>query len=364
MHSPGSFGEKYLLRPVGQGLLQTIRALGEYKGKEALFSRQAPQVLATLRERAVIRSIESSNRIEGVTAPPARMRELVASHTEPRDRSEQEIAGYREVLKLVHASARDMLFSPSVVRQLHRDLYQFSPGGHGGKYKRADNAITETDARGRVRVRFRPVAAFATPDAMDLLHQRFRRARDEARIEPLLLIPAYVLDFLCIHPFTDGNGRMARLLTLVLLYQFEFEVGRYVSLEAQVEQTKEGYYAALEKSSRNWHRGRHRIEPWWEYFLGVMLHSAYREFEARVGAIRSAKGAKGDLVRDAIRNLPQRFRYADVERTCPNVSRPTIQRAFATLRRRGEIRCLTAGRDATWEKIERRSRTSTRPTSR
>ncbi|MDY7226416.1 Fic family protein [Hyalangium rubrum] len=347
----GSFGAGFIARqPISQRLLQTVRLIGEYKGKQALFAGQSPQVLETLRQVSVIQSIESSNRIEGVTAAPNRLKELVADKTTPRDRSEQEIAGYREVLKTIHQSAQDIPLKTRVVLQLHRDLYKFLPAGMGGRWKASDNSITETDAVGHTRVRFKPVAAHRTPAAMDALHEGFAHLRDEGEVEPILLIAAYVLDFLCIHPFPDGNGRMARLLALLLLYQSGYEVGRYISLEQIIERTREGYYEALYKSSQGWHEGTHTLIPWWEYFTGVMLLTAYRDFEQRVGAIVRKRGAKGDIVKDVIARLPMRFQLADVERGCPGVARSTIQRIMVALRDEGSIRCIKAGRDALWEK--------------
>jgi len=347
----GSFSPEFIAsQPVSQRLLQTIRLLGEYKGKQALYAGQSPQVLETLRRAAIVQSIESSNRIEGVTALPERLRELVAEKTTPRNRSEQEIAGYRDVLKTIHGQWADIPATPNVVLQLHRNLYQFEREGFGGRWKSGDNAITETDAEGRTSVRFAPVSAFETPDAMAALHEGFRLLREAGEVEPLLLIPSIVLDFLCVHPFRDGNGRMARLLSLLLLYQTGYEVGRYISLEQIVERTKETYYDALLKSSQGWHDARHSLEPWWEYFLGVMLLTAYRDFEARVGAIDGTRGAKSEVVRDVIARLPVRFRLADVERGCPGVSRPTIRRVMAAMKREGLIRCQTPGRDAAWER--------------
>jgi len=173
---------------------------------------------------------------------------------------------------------------------------------------------------------------------------------DAGTVEPLLLIPAYVLDFLCIHPFADGNGRMARLLSLLLLYQAGYEVGRYIPLETAIENTKEGYDDALQASSRNWHQGQHSLIPWWEYFVGVMLVKAYREFEDRVGATGAKRGAKRDMIRDVVSRLPNECRYADLERALPAVSRPTIARALRELSAEGVVRCIGRGRDATWEK--------------
>lgn len=336
-------------QPITQGLLRAIRAIGEYKGKQELFKEQAPQFLGTLQQAAIIQSTESSNRIEGVAAPLDRIKELVAHKTVPRNRSEQEIAGYRDVLNTIHSNHPNMPFNTGVVLQLHRDLYQFA-SGDGGRWKPVDNEITEIHPDGTEIVRFKPVPAHLTPDSMGQLHDRFNTLWQAGEIERLLLIPAYVLDFLCIHPFRDGNGRMARLLTLLLLYKAGYEVGRYISLERIVERTRESYYDTLQQSSQGWHEGRHTLLPWLEYFLGVMVLSAYREFEERVGLLTAARGAKREMVLDAVERQPRRFRYVDIERACPGVSRPTINRALAELRYQGRIICAKPGRDAIWEK--------------
>ena len=345
-----SFEHDVLARqPLSQSLLQSVRLIGEYRGKEALFTQQSPQVLQALRESAVIQSTESSNRIEGVVAPPQRIRDLVAKRTQPANRSEQEIAGYRDVLNTIHTNSADMQLTTNLVLQLHRDLFQFVPGG-GGRWKSADNDITETRPDGTTVVRFKPLAPHLVPDAMTQLHDRYRSALDAGTVDPLLLVPTYVLDFLCIHPFADGNGRMARLLSLLLLYQAGYEVGRYISLESAIEETKEGYYGSLYASSQGWHDARHSLVPWWEYFVGVMLVKAYRQFEERVGVTTARRGAKRDMIRDAVTRLPTRFRYADLGRALPAISRPSIARALRELRAEGAIRCVKPGRDATWEK--------------
>jgi Fic family protein len=335
---------------LSQTLLQSVRLVGEYRGKEVLFSQQSPQVLQALRESAVIQSTESSNRIEGVVAPAQRIRDLVAKRTEPADRSEQEIAGYRDILNTIHTNFDEMQLTSNLVLQLHRDLFQFVPGG-GGRWKSADNDITETRPDGTTVVRFKPVAPHLVADAMAQLHERYRVALDAGAVDPLLLVPTYVLDFLCIHPFADGNGRMARLLTLLLLYQAGYQVGRYISLETAIEETKDGYYDSLHASSQRWNDARHSLVPWWEYFVGVMLVKAYRQFEERVGVTTARRGAKRDMIRDAVNRLPNRFRYADLERALPAVSRPTIARALRELRAEGAIRCVKPGRDAAWQKI-------------
>lgn len=334
---------------ITQALLQSVRLVGEYCGKEALFSQQSPQVLRALRDSAIVQSTESSNRIEGVVAPAQRIRDLVARRTEPTNRSEQEIAGYREVLNTIHASFAEAQLTSNLVLQLHRDLFQFVPGG-GGRWKSAANDITETRADGTTVVRFAPLAPHLVAEAMAQLHERFHAALESQAVEPLLLVPTYVLDFLCIHPFADRNGRMARLLSLLLLYQAGYHVGRYISLETAIEDTKEGYYDSLYKSSQGWHEARHSLVPWWEYFIGVMLVRAYRQLEERVGVTNARRGAKRDMIRDAVNRLPNRFRYADLERALPAVSRPTIARALRELRVEGAIRCVKPGRDATWEK--------------
>lgn len=330
-------------------LLSTMRILGEYHGKEALFMQQTPQVLESLRQAAIIQSTESSNRIEGIEAPAERIKKIVEHKTTPKNRSEQEIAGYRDALATIHANHADMPLTTGVVLQLHRDLYQFV-ARQGGQWKMTDNEITETRPDGTRVIRFKPVSAHQTPEAMERLHSFFEEEWDKGQIDPLLLIPAYLLDFLCIHPFTDGNGRMARLLTLLLLYHAGFEVGRYSSLEHLIENQREGYYDALYKCSQGWHQGEHTLLPWWEYFLGVILLGAYREFERRTGELTSARGAKTEMVIVAFEKLPDKFRYADLAQACPNVSRPTIKRVLARLREEGAVECIKSGRDAVWEK--------------
>lgn len=345
-----SFNPGFLEKqPITQNLLQTIRRLAEYKGKQDLFKEQSPQLLETLRQAAIIQSTESSNRLEGITAPLERIKELVAKKTTPRNRSEQEIAGYRDALNTIHANYADIPFTTGVVLQFHKDLYQFLPG-EGGKWKPVDNEITETHANGTKVVRFKPVPAHQTQDATEELHKRFDNLWQSGEIEPLLLIPTYVLDFLCIHPFLDGNGRMARLLTLLLLYKAGYEVGRYISLEQMVEHTKESYYDTLYQSSQGWHETQHPILHWWEYFLGVRLLGVYQEFERRVGMITTTRGAKREMILDTVSRLPHRFQIGDIEQACPGVSRPTINRALRELREQGKIICVKSGRDAIWEK--------------
>lgn len=345
----GSFAsgalQKMLISPA---LLSTARLIGEHKGRQDLYNRTSPAVLETLVHVARVQSVESSNRIEGIVAAAPRLKAIVDQKTSPRSRSEAEIAGYRDVLDSIHTSAAQMPFTPGLVLQLHRDMSRYAPDP-GGRWKNADNRIEEETADGQKRVRFVPVPAFLTPQAMDALHSGLESARVGRLTDPLILTAAYCLDFLCIHPFLDGNGRMSRLLTLVLLYRDGYEVGRYVSLEKLIEDTRDSYYAALEASSAGWHEGRHDLSPWVEYLMGVVL-GAYRELEDRVEAVAGARGAKREMVVDCVDRLPDEFSVADIERVCPNVSRPTINRVLRDLRRDGKLEA-TRGRDARWSKL-------------
>jgi len=344
-----SFEFDYFLdQPISQKLLMTVRALGEYRGRQDMYRQQSPEVLATLRRAAIIQSIESSNRIEGVTVAAGRLEPLIDKKVKPRDHSEAEVAGYRDALAEIHLRGDRMSLTPEHILDLHRRMYALTPE-KGGVWKAKDNAILEVLGDGRQVIRFRPVSAAATPEYMKALCESYQRALDAGQGEPLLMIASFVLDFECIHPFWDGNGRVGRLLSLLLLYQSSYEVGRYISLERIIEESKDTYYEALQKSSQEWHEGRHDLRPWWEYFLGSLL-AAYREFEERVGKITSVRGAKRELVQNAIRRFSGRFRMADLQRACPGVSYPTLKRALSDLRRNKEIKCLGKGRDAEWEK--------------
>ncbi|MCM3869231.1 MAG: Fic family protein [Pyrinomonadaceae bacterium] len=335
---------------ISQNLLRTIRLIGEYKGKEEVFRLQSPQVLETLRQAAVIQSTESSNRIEGVVAPHERIVKLVQKKIKPANRSEQEIAGYRDVLNTIHANHANMKFSVNLVLQMHRDLLKFT-SEKGGKWKSSQNEIEEVGADSEKFIRFTPVAPHLTEDAMRSLHNRFDEVCKTHQYEPLLLIPAYILDFLCIHPFRDGNGRMARLITLLLLYQWGFEVGRYISLEMIVEETKESYYDSLLDSSQQWHEGNHSLEPWWDYFVSVMLLKSYRDFEQRAGKLTSARGAKTANVLDAVDRLPDGFKIVDLERAAPNVTREMIRVVLNRLKKEKKVYCEGRGPAATWHKL-------------
>ena len=328
----------------GAAEISTIHRLGESRGRQDLFVRQFAEQLETLRTHAVIESTESSNRIEGVVAPPGRVADLIIRHAEPRNRSEQEIAGYRDALQLIHELHGGIPFSVNVIRQLHQTLYRYQPGA-AGRWKGADNQIVERDAHGGIlRVRFDPTPAVATPQAMEDLTATYHQAVTGALADPLVILPLAVLDFLCVHPFTDGNGRVARLLSLLLLYHFDYRVGRYISLERIIEESRETYYDALERSSRRWHDCAHDAHPWLGYFWGVLIR-AYDEFEARVETL---KGSKGDQIRAAVARRTGPFGIADLEYDCPGVSRDMVRHVLRQMRTEGLVLVEGRGPGAKW----------------
>lgn len=331
--------------------MKTIRALGDARGQQALWYQQVPETLKSLRRTAVIESSESSNRLEGVTVAPERLRPLIEERDDPHTRSEQEIAGYRDALALVHESGRDMAFTANIVRQLHGRLYRYM-ADEGGTWKGAANDIVEHLPGGATRVRFSPTAPHLVEPQMESLCERYRAART-AEQEPLVLVPLAILDFLCIHPFRDGNGRVARLLSLMLLYHADYEVGRYISLERVIEGSKETYYEALETSSTGWHEGRHDVTPWLDYFWGMLLR-AYREFGERLDSSRAtAHGSKTERVRAAVLRRDAPFRLADLHDECQGISREMIRHVLRAMRDEGLVATTGQGRGARWHRINR-----------
>ena len=327
----------------------SLRQLGEHRGREAVYARRRPEVLEALRTVAVVESSESSNRLEGITVPADRLERLVLEQTRPENRSEQEIAGYRDALNLIHEARTDMPVAVNVIRQLHQTVYRYV-AAPGGDWKPVDNEIVERGPDGKVlRVRFRAVPAVQVPEAMDALITGYRRVLAEGRHDPLVLVPLVILDFLCIHPFADGNGRVARLLTLHLLYHAGYTAGRWISLERIFEQTRESYYETLEASSQGWHQGEHDPHPWLGYFWGVLLR-AYREFEERVGTVDSGRGAKSRQVRKAVLRRTRPFRISDLDTDCPGISRDTIRLVLREMRDAGEVVTEGRGRGARWRR--------------
>ena len=325
-----------------------LESLAESKGRQQLFEKQSPQVLKTLREMALIESTESSNRIEGVTVDKSRLRPLVLANASPRDRPEEEIVGYRLALNWIHTDHHNIPISAETILRLHA-LAQGGTSGDAGQWKKTPNDIIETFPDGRREVRFRPLKPELVPKAMEELCLGYRHAIDQLKVTPLLACTCLILDFLCIHPFRDGNGRISRLLTLLALYHHGYAVGRYISHERIVEQTNEDYYDTLKKSSHGWHEGNHEVMPWFNYLLSVW-RMAYREFEDRAERQRPQRGSKTAMVEYALNNMVSPFGIADVEQLCPNVSRDTIRLVMNRWREQGRLEMLGKGRDAKWRR--------------
>jgi Fic family protein len=324
-----------------------LNDLAEAKGKQELYTRQSPQVLKALREMALVQSVESSNRIEGVTVAADRLRPLVLGHARPKDRSEQEIAGYRTALNLIHTKADSLQITPALIRRLHQLCQEGS--GDAGQFKKVDNEVIELQSGAAPIIRFKCVSAKATPAAVDELCLVYRHAIDQDRIPPLIAIGALILDFLCIHPFRDGNGRVSRLLTLLALYQHGYEVGRYISLERLVEEAKEDYYHVLQKSSQRWHGSKHDLLPWLNHFLAI-ARRAYGEFEQRAGQVKAPRGAKTALVEAAIDAQLGLFSVADIQQACPGVSLDMIRHLLQRLKGT-KVECVGRGHTAKWRRI-------------
>lgn len=323
--------------------MNLVSAIHEYKGKQELFIEAKPDILDAMLEVAKIQSTGASNRIEGIYTSDERLDALVRDKAEPRNRSEQEIAGYREVLNLIHENYDYMPPRTNVILQLHRDLYHFSPSSIGGRFKDTDNIIAETNATGKSRVRFQPLSAFETPEAVDQLTGTFLNAISAEKFDPLLLIPMFILDFLCIHPFNDGNGRMSRLLTLLLLYRAGYIVGKYISIEMIIEKTKETYYDVLQESSVDWHEGKNTCAPFVKYYLEIML-SAYKKFSSRVKMIQNRNLSKPERIRALFDRTLQKLSKRMIRETCPDISESTIEVTLASLLKDGYIIKTGAGK--------------------
>lgn len=324
-------------------VVSLLAAIHEYKGKEDAITETKRDTLNQLVDLAKIQSTEASNRIEGIITTADRLKKIVRDKTMPKTRSEKEIAGYRDVLATVHESHDYIPPRPSMILQLHRDLYKFTGKSIGGSYKNSDNVIAEELSDGTKRVRFRPVPAWETPEAMDRLCSSFEEAVNGAEMDPLLLIPMFVLDFLCIHPFNDGNGRMSRLLTLLLLYRAGYTVGKYISIEKIISDSKETYYEALQDSSFDWHEGKNDYAHFVRYMLGVVV-AAYRKFESRAALIVDSDYSKPDRVREVIKGRIGPITKSEIMEECPDISQITVQRALSDLLKRGLIVKLGGGR--------------------
>jgi len=335
-----------MLTPEIVGLLAMIH---EYKGEQRLFIEAQSDSLTHLVEIAKIQSTEASNKIEGIYTTDERLKKLVLDKTMPKSRSECEIAGYRDVLATIHESHDYIPPKPSVILQLHRDLYKFSGKSIGGSYKAADNVIAEEDAQGNKFVRFQPVPAWETAEAMERACNALEEALNDPAVDNLIVIPMFILDFLCIHPFHDGNGRMSRLLTLLLLYRSDYIVGKYISIEKMIEVSKDTYYEKLQESSFDWHDEKNEYEPFVSYMLGVIV-AAYRDFSSRVQVLSASELSKPERIREVIKSNLGKLTKAEIMEKCPDISLVTVQRTLAELQKNGEIIKIGGGRSTayTW----------------
>ena len=329
-----------LLEPDVVSLLTTIH---EFRGKEALFMEAKQDVLTQLMEIAKIQSTDASNRIEGIFTSEERLRKIVMDKTAPKNRSEREIAGYRDVLTTIHENYDYIPIKSSSILQLHRDLYRFAGSSMGGQYKTSDNDIAEYDAEGNKRIRFHPVHAWETAESVDKLCESYNGVIGKPDVDPLLIMPMFILDFLCIHPFSDGNGRMSRLFTLLLLYQNDYHVGKYISLEKVINDSKETYYEVLQECSEGWHEEQNEYLPFVRYMLGIVV-AAYREFAGRVSLLSTRGLSKPEIIREVIKETMGKITKTEIMAKCPNISHTTVQRALKELQERGEIIKIGGGR--------------------
>ncbi len=326
-------------------ILSYVAKIHEYKGKQELFLRQKPVELQRLIEIAKIQSTESSNRIEGIVTTNPRLHQLMADKTTPRNRDEEEILGYRNVLALVHENYPYIPVTPNYILQLHGEMLKYTGLGYGGRFKNVPNEIDMITKDGEKVVLFQPTEPYETPEAVRIICDSLRLTAGKELIDPLILIPCFILDFLCIHPFNDGNGRMSRILTLLLLYRSGYLVGQYVSIEKAIADTKESYYKALADADRGWHAGENDPRPFIRYMLAVIL-SCYRDFENRV-AVTDPAGARStayDLVKACVNRKIGTFTKQEILQECPRAGKSSVESALKQLTSEGHIVKLGAGR--------------------
>ena len=330
-------------------IYHTIAKIHEYKGKQELYVKNYPDVLDKMIDVAKIQSTKSSNAIEGIYTNDARLNELMNKKTEPRNRNEEEIAGYRHVLDIIHENYAYIEFNKNDILTLHNQLYSYSYVNYKGKFKTLDNTIMEVDELGNRKVRFQPVSSFETENYFDKMVGAYKKAV-EANIPALILIPVLIHDFLCIHPFDDGNGRMSRLLTLLLLYKFDYFVGRYISIEMLIEESKESYYEELKRSSEKWHTGENDEIPFIRYMLGVLL-KAYEECDDRFNFIGNEKLTSPERVLSVIQRSLEPLSKKDIMIICPDISQRTIERALKELYDNSKIKQVGSGRSTKYIKF-------------
>lgn len=328
-----------LLQP---DIVALVAQIHEYKGEQTLFVEAKADTLAQLLEVAKIQSTEASNKIEGIYTSDDRLKKIVCDKTIPKTSSEKEIAGYRDVLNTIHQNYDYIPVKSSIFLQLHRDLYKFA-GNAGGSFKSSDNVIAQEDEQGNKSIRFQPVPAWETLAYIDAICNAFQDASKDSQLDPLILIPMFILDFLCIHPFNDGNGRMSRLLTLLLLYRAGYIVGMYISIEKLIEQTKETYYETQQESSYNWYEEGNDDAPFVRYMLEVIV-AAYRDFSSRVQLLATSGMSKPERIREIVRGSIGKMTRVQIMEKCPDISRVTVERALTDMVKKGEILKIGGGR--------------------
>ena len=345
--------EKYKSIVLDSETISLIAKIYEKKGEQGAYIDSEPEVLATLVEVSKIQSTEASNKIEGIVTTAERITALLKRKAKPLNRNEEEIAGYRDVLNTIHGNYEYIPFNSSHILQLHRDLLRFTSLAFAGKYKSIDNVINETDADGNtIRTIFEPLKPYETPDAIADICEQYNKAIGNEFVDPLILIPIVIHDFLCVHPFNDGNGRMSRLLTLLLLYKSGFVVGKYISIERIILETKDGpngYYYSLELSGEGWHEGKDNPLHFIKYMLQVLLR-AYRDFDERVVSVVKDKANKQDQVKRVIDARIGKITKKEIIAELPNVSEPTIKLALINLVKDGYIKVVGTGRNSAYVK--------------
>ena len=321
-------------------IVNYLSQIHEAKGRQEIYLKQAPGQLDKLVEIAKVQSTESSNAIEGIRTTETRLRQLMNDKTTPRNRDESEIAGYRDALNVVHESFEYLPLSPNYILQLHKMMFKHTDSSFGGSFKNVQNYISASDASGKSYTLFTPLAPYETAPAIQEICDAYNRAIGEGRVDPLILIPVFIHDFLCVHPFIDGNGRMSRLLTTLLLYRAGYEVGRYVSLEAKIAENKAAYYDALEISQNGWHEEQDDPTPFIKYLLGTII-SAYRDFEERMEIISPNSE---DTVRRAVESSIGKFTKLEITELCPNISASTVERNLRAMVEQGILEMRGAGK--------------------
>ena len=331
-------------------VLGLIAAIYKEAGKQELYLKQRPEELEKLVEIAKIQSTEASNAIEGIVTTSTRIRQLVEEKTAPKNRNEQEIAGYRDVLSIIHESFDAIPITPNYILQLHKILYSHMNNPMAGRTKSVQNYISATYPDGRVETLFTPLDPFETPAALECICNEYNRVIGNMEVEPLIAIPTFIHDFLCIHPFNDGNGRMSRLLTTLLLYRNGFYVGKYISLEAKIAKNKDLYYDALNQAQHGWHDGTEDAVPFIKYLLGTIL-AAYKDFEERFALVETKLSAL-EMVRRATMNKIGRFSKQDIRELCPSLSDSSIEGALRKLIELGEIKREGSGRTTCYYRLK------------